>query len=89
MNNKKLMAAGVVAGVLAAGLSQAQAQAEPERLFLQQVSTHSAVVKWRGGDGDSACYSRKIKNLSKKKWPRCVAGVEIKLADKTDDLFQA
>jgi Calcineurin-like phosphoesterase len=48
----------------------------PERLFLQQVSTHSAVVKWRGGDGTAVCYSRKIQDLSKKNWPRCVAGVE-------------
>jgi Calcineurin-like phosphoesterase len=47
----------------------------PERLFLQQVSTHSAVVKWRGGDGASVCYSRKLKNLSKKNWPRCADGV--------------
>jgi hypothetical protein len=47
----------------------------PERLFLQQVSTDSAVVKWRGGDGDTVCYSRKIKNLSKSNWPDCVTGV--------------
>jgi len=48
----------------------------PERLFLQKVSTHSAVVKWRGGEGDRVCYSRKIKDLRKANWPRCVSGVE-------------
>ena len=53
MNNRKLVAAGVMAGVVSGGLSQVHAGAVPERLFLQQVSTHSAVVKWRGGDGDS------------------------------------
>jgi len=48
-----------------------------ERLFLQQVSTHSAVVKWRGGDpkATSVCFSRKMSDLSKENWPRCVAGV--------------
>ena len=56
-----------------AGLS-AQANEGPERLFLQQVSTHSAVVKWRGGEGEAVCYSRKMKNLSKRNWPRCVTG---------------
>jgi hypothetical protein len=63
---------------LAAGLAQAATAAAPERLFLQQVSTHSAVVKWRGGDGDTVCYSRKIKDLSKKNWPHCVTGTATK-----------
>ena len=48
----------------------------PERLFLQQVSTHSAIVKWRGGDAVNVCFSTKIKDLSKRNWPRCVSGVE-------------
>jgi 3',5'-cyclic AMP phosphodiesterase CpdA len=76
MKIKTLTAAMTITGLSLAGLSLAtQANPGPERLFLQQVSTHSAVVKWRGGEGDKVCYSRKIKNLSKKKWPRCVTGV--------------
>lgn len=52
-------------------------QAEPpERLFLQQVSSHGAIVKWRGGDAESVCFSRKMKDLKKKKWSGCVDGVE-------------
>ena len=39
---------------------------EPERLFLQQVGSSSAIVKWRGGDADQACVARKIKRLSRK-----------------------
>jgi len=62
--------------VIAAGFAQNASAEAPERLFLQQVSSHSAVVKWRGGDGDTVCYSRKIKNLSKSNWPDCVTGVE-------------
>ena len=66
---------GCLAIVLVAGFATSSSAAAPERLFLQQVSTHSAVVKWRGGDGDTVCYSRKLKNLSKSDWPDCVVGV--------------
>jgi len=76
MKNRKFAVTGVLAGALSMGLSQVHAGAAPERLFLQKVATHSAVVKWRGGDGDSVCYSRKMKDLSKKNWPRCVDGTE-------------
>ena len=38
---------------------------EPERLFLQQVGSNSAIIKWRGGDADQACVARKIKRLSR------------------------
>ena len=65
----------LLAILIAVGFAQGAAADAPERLFLQQVSTHSAVVKWRGGDGDTVCYSRKIKNLSKSDWPDCVTGV--------------
>jgi len=65
----------ILAIVIVAGFAQTAAAEAPERLFLQQVSTHSAVVKWRGGDGDTVCYSRKIKNLRKSNWPDCVTGV--------------
>ena len=61
--------------VMVVGFAQSASAEAPERLFLQQVSTHSAMVKWRGGDGDTVCYSRKIKNLSKSGWPNCVTGV--------------
>jgi hypothetical protein len=61
--------------VMLAVFAQSASAEAPERLFLQQVSTHSAVVKWRGGDGDTVCYSRKITNLSKSNWPDCVTGV--------------
>jgi hypothetical protein len=61
--------------VIVAGFTQSAFAEAPERLFLQQVSAHSAVVKWRGGDGDTVCYSRKIKNLSKSNWSDCVTGV--------------
>ena len=53
-------------GTLATGLAlNANAGAPPERLFLQQISEDSAVVKWRGGDGDTVCYDRKFKSLKK------------------------
>jgi hypothetical protein len=61
--------------VMVAGFVQSASAEAPERLFLQQVSSSSAVVKWRGGDGDTVCYSRKIKNLRKSNWPDCVTGI--------------
>ena len=75
MTNSRILscAAGLALGV---GLSAHAVADTPERLFLQKVSTHSAVVKWRGGEGDEVCYSSKIKDLEKKNWPRCVTGVE-------------
>jgi len=49
-----------------AGLAPSAATAvEPERLFLQQVGSNSAIIKWRGGDADQACVARKIKRLSR------------------------
>ena len=48
----------------------------PERLFLQQVSPDGAIVKWRGGDAQTICYSTEIANLYKSNWSRCVDGVE-------------
>ena len=66
----------LLAAAAAAGLAQgAYAAGAPERLFLQKVSTHSTVVKWRGGDADRVCYSSKIKDLGKRNWPRCVDGI--------------
>jgi hypothetical protein len=46
----------------------------PERLFLQQVDTHRAIVKWRGESGH-VCFAAKLADLSKAHWPRCVSGV--------------
>jgi hypothetical protein len=74
--NKPIVALSLLVGLGSLVTLNVVAAEPPERLFLQQVSTHSAVVKWRGGDADSVCFSRKLKDLSKKKWPRCVTGVE-------------
>lgn len=60
--------------LLALTLAGTAAAAPPSRLFLQQVGTHSAIVKWRGEAG-SVCFSKKLKDLSKRNWPRCVRGV--------------
>lgn len=77
MKTAKPPLTAALAGVVTALLSTTSFAGEPpERLFLQKLSTHSAVVKWRGGDGDTVCFSRKLKNLSKKNWPRCVDGIE-------------
>jgi hypothetical protein len=54
--------------------SGAALAAPPSRLFLQQVGTHGAIVKWRG-DAGHVCFSTKLADLSKPNWPRCVAGV--------------
>jgi hypothetical protein len=44
------------------------------RALLQQVGPHSAIVKWRG-DAGRVCFSKKLRDLSKRNWPRCVEGV--------------
>lgn len=54
----------------------AGAQSPPQRVFLQQVGTHSAIVKWRGGDARQVCYALKMQHLTKPNWPRCVSGVQ-------------
>lgn len=48
----------------------------PERLFLQQVSSHSAIVKWHGGDVTEVCFGAAVKDLTRKSRRRCAAGVE-------------
>jgi len=48
------------------------ASAEVDRLFLQQVGSRSAILKWRGGP-DQACWAKKISDLNKPTWPRCAA----------------
>jgi len=51
------------------------ASSEPaSRLFLQQVSPHGAIVKWRGDPGQ-VCYARKLKKLSRPGKARCVDGI--------------
>ena len=51
------------------------ASSEPaSRLFLQQVSPHGAIVKWRGDPGQ-VCYARKFKKLSRPGKARCVDGI--------------
>lgn len=56
--------------------AEAGAQSGPERVFLQQVGSHSAVVKWRGGDAQQVCWARKMQQLKKVHWPLCSPGVE-------------
>ncbi len=67
-------ARSIALAVLTAALAAASSAAPPTRLFLQQVSSQGAVVKWRG-DAGSVCFSTKLRDLSKRNWPRCVAGV--------------
>ena len=45
----------------------------PERVFLQRVSPQSALVKWRGGDADQACWATKMSHLRNPNWPQCAA----------------
>ncbi len=52
------------------------AQAEPERILLQQVGPTSALLKWRGGDADQACWARSAAPLRKRNWPLCAPAVE-------------
>jgi len=47
----------------------------PERVFLQLVTPTTAVVKWRGGDADQACWAKKLSDLRKRNWPHCASGV--------------
>ena len=42
-----------------------QAGDQPQRLFLQQVTPHSAIVKWRGGDATRVCFSTKLSDLER------------------------
>jgi hypothetical protein len=58
-----------------------QAGDQPQRLFLQQVAPHSAIVKWRGGDATRVCFSTKLSDLEKRNWPRCVDGIEEDIPD--------
>jgi hypothetical protein len=51
-------------------LVQAAAAEDPSRLFLQQVGTNSAIVKWRGS-ADLVCWAKKISDLKKPRWPKC------------------
>ena len=72
---KHIVALGLLVGLGSVVTLDSVAAQPPERMFLQQVSTHSAIVKWRGGDANSVCFSRKLKDLSKQNWPRCIDGV--------------
>ena len=52
----------LVGSALLLGSFQQAARAEaPERLFLQQVGTNTAIVKWRG-DADQACWAKQIRS---------------------------
>jgi len=54
----------VSSALLLGSIGQIASADEPERLFLQQVGSKSAIVKWRG-DADQACVAEKIKDLRK------------------------
>ncbi len=75
------LASGVL-GILAACTAQSpvtpqvKATIPPERLFLQQVSARSAIVKWRGGDATQACFSTRMKDLDGGDDQTCVDGVK-------------
>ena len=70
-----LLALSVSFSLMMVSLAVSNASAEPpSRLFLQQVSPNSAIVKWRGDAGE-VCFSRKFKRLSKPGKSRCVEGV--------------
>jgi len=69
----RLLARGAFAVTALATAVAAQATTAPERLFLQQLSPHSVIVKWRGGNADRVCFSTRLTDLSKPNWPRCVA----------------
>ena len=58
--------------LLASTLSMDLIADTPSRLYLQQVGSHSAIVKWRG-DADQVCYGKKLRKLNKKSWSKCVA----------------
>ncbi len=51
--------------LLLGSVGQVASAEEPERLFLQQVGSKSAILKWRG-DADQACVAKKIRHLRKK-----------------------
>ncbi|MBK7951921.1 MAG: metallophosphoesterase [Deltaproteobacteria bacterium] len=67
--------------------SPAAGATEPERVFLQQVGSHSAIVKWRGGDADRVCWSRASFFLRIAHWPLCVRAVETEGGHKEARLF--
>jgi len=70
-----LLALSVSFSLVMVSLAVSNASAEPpSRLFLQQVSPNSAIVKWRGDAGE-VCFSRKFKRLSKPGKSECVEGV--------------
>ena len=62
----------ITLGSLLGGSERSASAADPERLFLQQVGSETAIVKWRG-DSDQVCWAKKLGDLSKETWPRCVA----------------
>ena len=72
--------ASVAAGSIGVGCPPATppepwvAPEPPERLFLQQVGPHSAIIKWREG-ADQACYAKEIGLLEKLTWPNCVPAI--------------
>ena len=64
---------GLLLASLVAGCSSTAplpVSSPPERLFLQQVSATSAIIKWRG-EAQQACISASLESLAKPKQQRC------------------
>ncbi|MGI9295686.1 MAG: metallophosphoesterase, partial [Pseudomonadales bacterium] len=67
--------AALLGGCAASPDQHIQPTPPPERLFLQQVASDSAIVKWRGEAGE-ACFNKKFKRLDKRKRRQCVTAIE-------------
>lgn len=64
---------------LSSGSGEPSVVAPPDRVFLQQVGSKTATVKWRGGDADQVCYSQWPFLLNFPWWPLCVSADETEL----------
>ncbi len=89
---KRAIAFGLLAPLAACTTVKPTAVAPPERLLLQQVSPHGAIVKWRGGGATAVCVGREQSDLAQPKRARCVDGIvteaghlEARLAGLTPD----
>ena len=77
MDRILILTVTTVALLAAGGLFSTANADEPSRLYLQQVGTHTAIVKWRG-DEDQVCWATKISHLNKKEnWPHCASASSV------------
>ena len=63
--------ASLILASTGAAANEVPAVDAPDRIFLQQVGSKSAIVKWRGGSADKVCYSRWPLLLNFPWWPVC------------------